>query len=55
MSGKQDKYAGAVRIFQALSSVDEELLERSNPSRKILPYWRYTKVMAACACLSFVI
>lgn len=52
MNGKQDKYEEAVRIFEALSSVDEELLERSNTSRKILPFWRNTKVMAACACFA---
>lgn len=52
MSGKQEKYEDVVRIFEALSSVDEELLERSNAFRKILPFWRNTKVMAACACFA---
>lgn len=45
------KRDGAMRIFEALSSVDEELLERSEEKKKVIPFWRYSKVMAACICL----
>ena len=50
MSRKQDEYNGAIRLFEALSSVDEELLERSSVSRKVIPFWRTSKVLAVCAC-----
>lgn len=54
MSNHQEKHSGAMRIFEALSSVDEELLERCNEKAKVIPFWKYTKVMAACACLLLV-
>jgi len=54
MSKNQDNYEMAVRIFEALSSVDEELLERSSKSRKVIPFRRATKIMAACACFALV-
>lgn len=45
---------GAIRIFEALSSVDEELLLRSEGEQKVVPFWRYAKVMAACICFVVV-
>ncbi len=45
-----DRREGAMRIFEALSSVDEELLERSEAKEKVIPFWRYSKVLAACVC-----
>ncbi len=54
MSKNQEHYEKAVRIFEALSSVDEELLVRSSKQRKVIPYRRATKVMAACACFALV-
>lgn len=45
-----EKFSGAMRLFEALSSVDEELLERCDERTKVVPLWKYTKVMAACAC-----
>ena len=50
MNEMQDKNAGAMRIFEALSSVDEELLERSGTSRRVILFGRITKVLGVCAC-----
>lgn len=43
----------AMRIFEALSGVDEELLARSEERNEaIIPgVWRYTRAIAACFCL----
>lgn len=41
----------AFRIMEALSSVDEALLARSEKTvtaRKVIPFWRYGKTLAAC-------
>lgn len=46
-----EKLSGAMRIFEALSSVDEELLERSEAIPKVVPFWKYARVAAACVCL----
>lgn len=52
---KQDRrLSGAMRIFEALSSVDEELLVRSDGQKKVVPFWKYAKVMAACICFVVV-
>lgn len=48
---KDGRLSGAMRIFEALSSVDEELLERSEEAPKVVPFWKYAKAMAACVCL----
>ncbi len=48
---KDGRLSGAMRIFEALSSVDEELLERSETSPKVVPFRKYAKVMAACVCI----
>lgn len=45
------KWSGAVRIFQALSSVDGELLARSETTRKRYSLQNYAQVLAACICL----
>lgn len=46
------EWGKAIRIFEALSGVDEELLARSEEgTAKVLPLWRYSKVIAACFCL----
>uniref|UniRef100_UPI00405656EA hypothetical protein n=1 Tax=Acetatifactor sp. TaxID=1872090 RepID=UPI00405656EA len=50
MSDKM-KRDGAMRLFEALSSADEELLERSEGKKKVFSFWKYSKVMAACVCL----
>lgn len=54
MSNQIDKQSGAMRIFEALSSVDEELLERSEGSAKVFPFRMVTRMMAACASLLVV-
>lgn len=49
------EWGKAIRIFEALSGVDEELLTRSEEGAvKVLPLWRYSKVIAACFCLIVV-
>lgn len=48
------RLSGAMRIFEALSSVDEELLVRSDGQKKVVPFWKYAKVMAACICFVVV-
>lgn len=50
----------AMKLFEALSDVDEELLERCNRKENKKPgavqriAWRYGKAMAACFCLVVV-
>ena len=48
----------AMKLFEALSDVDEELLERCNCETggeiAHMPLWKYGKVMAACLCLLVV-
>lgn len=64
---EQKRREGAERIFQALSGVDEELLERSerkerteivkggkHHSRKVINFAPYTGILAACICLCVV-
>lgn len=49
------EWGKTIRIFEALSGVDEELLTRSEEGAvKVLPLWRYSKVIAACFCLIVV-
>ena len=46
---------GAERLFGALAGVDEELLARSEEKtdvKKVIPLWRYSKVVAACLCVA---
>lgn len=38
----------AMRLMEALSGVDGELLERSEGVRTVIPFWRYGKQLAAC-------
>ncbi len=47
---KNEKLSGAMRIFEALASVDEELLERSEGKGKIIPFGKYAKLIGAAAC-----
>lgn len=54
MSNQMDKQSGAMRIFEALSSVDEELLERSEGCAQVIPFRKATRIMAACASLLVV-
>lgn len=54
MSENQEKDTKAMRIFEALSSVDEELLERSEKNNNVIPFVRYNKVLVACACFMIV-
>lgn len=46
-----EKRSGAVKIFQALSFVDEELLSRSENEGKRYSLQSYAQVLAACICL----
>lgn len=41
----------AMRLMEALSGVDGELLERSEGVRTVIPFWRYGKQLAACFAL----
>ena len=45
----------AMKLFEALSDVDEELLERCNrkesKSSVYRVFWKYGKTIAACFCL----
>lgn len=50
MSKQEKKMAGAMRLFEALSGVDEELLVRSEETAKVRPIWYYGRVLAACLC-----
>lgn len=52
MQRQEDKLSDAMKIFEALSSVDEELLERSGRRRRAIPAGIYNKVIAACLCLA---
>lgn len=49
----EEKRDGAMRIFEALSAVDEELLAQSEASvTPILPFWyRHSKGLVAAVCL----
>lgn len=54
--GQKEGLSGAMKIFEALSSVDEELLTRSEDHKgyaghkRVIPFGRFAKVMAACIC-----
>lgn len=57
---RNESLSGAMKIFEALSSVDEELLMRSEGNnsnegcKRVIPFGRYAKVMAACICFAVV-
>ena len=42
----------AMRLMEALSGVDERLLERCGRERKTRPLWRNMRAVAAAACLA---
>lgn len=47
----------AMKLYEAMSGVDPELLARSEKTEKknkVIPFWRYAKVMAACLALFVV-
>ena len=47
----------AMKLYEAMSGVDPELLARSEKAEKknkVIPFWRYAKVMAACLALFVV-
>lgn len=44
----------AMRLMEALSGVDERLLERCGRERKTRPLWRNMRAVAAAACLAAV-
>ena len=56
-SHENNKQDGALRIFEALSGVDEELLDkcesatRVSEQSKVIPFWKYGKAMVACVCI----
>lgn len=54
MSNHVDRHYGAMRIFEALSSVDQELLERSEKKAKVISFPKAAKAMTACAGLLIV-
>lgn len=49
---KTDQTQGALRLMEALSGVDQELLLRSEARRK--PFWIYGRAVAACLALVVV-
>ena len=49
---KTDQIQSALRLMEALSGVDQELLMRSESRRK--PYWTYGRAAAACLALVLV-
>lgn len=50
----QEEQQRAMRIMEALSGVDEELLERCSARRKVRPLWRNARAFAAVLCLAVV-
>ena len=53
---EEEKLEGAMKIFEALSGVDEELLLKSESvshvkQTVVIPFWKYAKALAACVCL----
>ncbi|MBE5873024.1 MAG: hypothetical protein E7287_01315 [Lachnospiraceae bacterium] len=56
-SHENNKQDGALRIFEALSGVDVELLDkcesatRVSEASKVIPFWKYGKAMVACVCI----
>lgn len=46
-----DNRQKAMRLMEALSGVDGALLERSEGTGKVIPFWRYGKQLAACFAL----
>ena len=59
-STEEEKRAGAMRIFEALSQVDEELLAKCesvpqvSEQLKVISFWKYGKAMVACVCILLV-
>ena len=54
MNKREEEYKAAERLFQVLSGVDEELLERSERQKKVVPLRRYGGILAASICLCVV-
>lgn len=56
MSERKENREEAIKIFEALSAVDEELLERSEnvTKKKVVPFMKYNRMIAACFCLIVV-
>lgn len=56
MSDRKENRQEAIKIFEALSAVDEELLERSEKGteKKVVPFMKYSRMIAACFCLIVV-
>lgn len=56
--GQKEGLSGAMKIFEALSSADEELLTRSENHKgneghkRVISFGRFAKVMAACICFA---
>ena len=53
---EEEKLEGAMKIFEALSGVDEELLLKSESvshvkQTVVIPFWKYAKALAACVCV----
>ncbi len=54
MSKREEEYDAAERLFETLSGVDEELLERSEKKQKVVPFRRYGGALVASICLCVV-
>lgn len=54
MNKREEDYKAAERLFQVLSGVDEELLERSERKKKVVPFGKYGGILAASICLCVV-
>lgn len=48
MSNPEKKREQSQRLFEALGNVDPELLERSEKTKKVVPIWKYSGMIAAC-------
>lgn len=55
MNDNEKSVQKAMRIFEALSGVEEELLVECNKDdakkNSVIPFWKYGKAIAACFCL----
>lgn len=48
MSDLEKKEEQSVKLYEALEGADPELLARSEKTKKVVPLWKYSGMMAAC-------